>query len=282
MRKKDLAWEKMRECRLGFEHGLSIGTVGIFARNSVTIDCAIAARKALENGVPKVWVAIGAGFYRDPKRIETDLERWQNRQGRYKEMHVPKINDIKDLKTLIEEGVFQKAGDGKYEADYKGLDVSEMVDVHGQKKYEYDYKYKSRIEYVTFDEKNIYLEGKTVSLNELLKNLVFKEELLTDKVKEIVEARGYELSPVVMGWTNTEIYSFDMIEMGGDHVTPSYEIVEQREIGEKDVSEAVKTETRPTQSIFDIKRSAEAELGEKEASLSNKPELKVSLDGSER
>ena len=71
--------------------------------------------------------------------------------------------------------------------------------------------------------------------------------------------RGYELSPVVMGYTEALEYMGESFD-SKDYEIPSYEVVKQREIGEKDVDEPVKTEVHPTQSIFDIKAAAEAEL----------------------
>lgn len=179
-------------------------------------------------------------------------------------LYFPKTEDTKDLKVLIKEGIIpyrgkneDVKGEKKAVIRYKGKDVRDNMLLCGKRRYDYDFEYDH--EYITFDKNNIYLKGEPVSLNKLLENSVFRKDHLTDEVKRIIEARGYELSPVVMGYTEALFYmgeSFDSV----DHEIPSYEIVKQREIEEKDVTTPIETKVRPTQSIFDIKAAAEAEL----------------------
>ncbi len=178
--------------------------------------------------------------------------------------YFPKTEDTKDLKTLIKEGIISYKGknedvkgEKKAFVRYKGKDVRDDMLLSGHRCRSYDFEYTSK--HITFDKNNIYVKGEQVSLNELLESLVFRKDRLTDEVKRIIEARGYELSPVVMGYTEALEYMGESFD-SKDYEIPSYEVVKQREIGEKDVDEPVKTEVHPTQSIFDIKAAAEAEL----------------------
>ena len=186
-------------------------------------------------------------------------------------IYFPKTEDTKDLKVLIKEGIIpyegkseDVKGEKKAFVRYKGTDVRDDTFLDGRRCRHYDFEHEYK--HITFDKNNIYIKGEQVSLNELLEGSVFRKDCLTDEVKKIIEARGYELSPVVMGYTEALFYmgeSFDSV----DHEIPSYEVVKQREIGEKDIDEPVKTEVRPTQSIFDIKAEAEAELAGQESNI---------------